>query len=201
MAITNNLSHLAIGLGGGTVLLYRHLLQSLTTSPTSLTSLPKARVVFESSEPITGLGFRESTNSPSQGGKAGTTSLSLFIVTLNKVLCAPVSGKGGEARTIDDLGCGLDCATMDWSRSNLIMAKDEAIYHITWLKEPKGLHKLRHSPIEVTFLIQIVTISLVNISNSRFTDTLRMGEAQGRGVQVTSIEDFQLGRCRVFVQS
>ena len=74
-------------------------------------------------------------------------------------------------------------------------------YHITWLKEPKGLHKLRHSPIEVTFLIQIVTISLVNISNSRFTDTLRMGEAQGRGVQVTSIEDFQLGRCRVFVQS
>ncbi|OCF37296.1 vacuolar membrane protein [Kwoniella heveanensis BCC8398] len=123
IAITSNLSHLAIGLGDGTVLLYRHLLQSLTTSPAALTSLPKARVIHESHEPITGLGFREPTlDDPSSPG------VSLFIVTTNRVLSAPVSGKGGEARTIDELGCGLGCAIMDWERKEMIIARDEAIY-------------------------------------------------------------------------
>lgn len=63
MALSETLAHLAIGLGDGTVILYRHLDQSLSSS-TTLTSLPKARTVFESpTEPITGLGFREpSTN-------------------------------------------------------------------------------------------------------------------------------------------
>ncbi|WVQ96313.1 hypothetical protein IAU59_003417 [Kwoniella sp. CBS 9459] len=122
IALTSNLSHLAIGLGDGTVLLYRHLLQSLTTSPTALTSLPKARVIHESHEPITGLGFREpSLDDPVPG-------VSLFIVTTNRVLSATVSGKGGEARTIDELGCGLGCAIMDWDRKEMIVARDEAIY-------------------------------------------------------------------------
>jgi hypothetical protein len=132
MALTGNLSHLAIGLGDGTVLLYRHLLQSLTTSPTSLTSLPKARVIHESPEPITGLGFRE----PLPSAISATTSkvpddsaqISLFIVTTNKVLCAPVSGRGGETKVIDELGSGLGCAVMDWDKQNMIVARDEAIY-------------------------------------------------------------------------
>lgn len=135
VALTSNLSHLAIGLGDGTVLLYRHLLQSLTTSPTSLTSLPKARVIHESPEPVTGLGFREasspSATAPSrapESDKSGPSSLSLFIVTTNRVLSAPVSGKGGEARTVDELGCGLGCAVMDWERREMVLARDEAIY-------------------------------------------------------------------------
>jgi hypothetical protein len=131
IALTSNLSHLAIGLGDGTVLLYRHLLQSLTTSPTSLTSLPKARVLHVSPEPITGLGFREPTKSASRApvsDKPNDTAVSLFIVTTNRVLCAPVSGKGGEARTIDELGCGLGCAVMDWDKREMIVARDEAIY-------------------------------------------------------------------------
>ncbi|KAK8858833.1 hypothetical protein IAR55_003063 [Kwoniella newhampshirensis] len=123
IALTSNLSHLAVGLGDGTVLLYRHLLQSLTTSPTSLTSLPKARVIHESNEPITGLGFRESSEKDSSSG-----GLSLFIVTTNRVLCAPVSGRGGETRTIDELGCGLGCAVMDWDRKEMIVARYEAVY-------------------------------------------------------------------------
>nr|XP_019013036.1 vacuolar membrane protein [Kwoniella pini CBS 10737]OCF51817.1 vacuolar membrane protein [Kwoniella pini CBS 10737] len=122
IALTSNLSHLAIGLGDGTVLLYRHLLQSLTTSPTSLNALPKARVIHESNEPITGLGFRESQENSSSSG------ISLFIVTTNRILSAPVSGKGGETRTIDELGCGLGCAVMDWNRKEMIVARDEAIY-------------------------------------------------------------------------
>ncbi|WVQ73487.1 hypothetical protein IAR50_003059 [Cryptococcus sp. DSM 104548] len=122
VALTTTLSHLAIGLGDGTVLLYRHFLQSLTTSPTALTSLPKARVVHQSHEPVTGLGFSEHS-----------ASTNLFIVTTNRVLCAPVSGKG-EARTIDELGCGLGCAVMDWERKDMVVARDEAIY----LYSPEG---------------------------------------------------------------
>jgi len=135
MAITTNLSHLAIGLGDGTVLLYRHLLQSLTTSPTALTSLPRARVVHESPEPITGLGFRE----PSTSSSTTTTSrapenektmgqISLLIVTTNRVLVASTSAKGGDARTIDEMGCGLGCAVMDWDKREMIVARDEAVY-------------------------------------------------------------------------
>jgi hypothetical protein len=132
MAITTNLSHLAIGLGDGTVLLYRHLLQSLTTSPTALTSLPRARVVHESPEPITGLGFREPTSAttasraPENEKTAG--QISLLIVTTNRVLVASTSAKGGDARTIDEMGCGLGCAVMDWDRREMIVARDEAVY-------------------------------------------------------------------------
>lgn len=133
--MTSNLSHLAIGLGDGTVLLYRHLLQSLTTSPTSLTSLPKARIVHESNEPITGLGFREPPLSSNtalakapEADKSNVPMISLFIVTTNRVLCAPVSGRGGEARTIDELGCGLGCAVINWERTEMIVARDEALY-------------------------------------------------------------------------
>ncbi|PPQ64791.1 hypothetical protein CVT26_002623, partial [Gymnopilus dilepis] len=66
LALSSTLSHLAIGLGDGTVILYKHLDQSLasggaaTLTASALTNLPKARVIFESpAEPITGLGFRE----------------------------------------------------------------------------------------------------------------------------------------------
>lgn len=139
MAITSNLSHLAIGLGDGTVLLYRHLLPSLTTSPTALTSLPKARIIHESNEPITGLGFREPNYSGSasaaaasrapDGDKAGASgTISLFIVTTNRILSAAVSSKGGETRTIDEQGSGLGCAVMDWDRREMVVARDEAIY-------------------------------------------------------------------------
>jgi hypothetical protein len=130
MALTSNLSHLAIGLGDGTVLLYRHLLQSLTTSPTSLTSLPKARIVHESQEPITGLGFREPVSSSASKASApnNTAQLSLFIVTISRVLCAAVSGRVGEVRTIDELGAGLGCTSMDWDKREMIIARDEAIY-------------------------------------------------------------------------
>lgn len=131
IALTSNLSHLAIGLGDGTVLLYRHLLQSLSTSPTALTSLPKARVIHESPEPVTGLGFREATPtsraSAPDSDNANAGQLSLFVVTTNRVLCASASGRGVDARTIDERGAGLGCACMSWDRSELIVARDEGI--------------------------------------------------------------------------
>jgi hypothetical protein len=132
MAVTSKLSHLAIGLGDGTVLIYRHLLQSLANSPTALTSLPKARVIHESHEPVTGLGFREpSITARGKGPDADKAAgdISLFIVTTNRVLSAPASARGGEAKTIDEeKGAGLGCAVMDWDRREMIVARDDGIY-------------------------------------------------------------------------
>ncbi|KAF9476515.1 hypothetical protein BDN70DRAFT_839137 [Pholiota conissans] len=146
VALSSTLSHLAIGLGDGTVILYRHLDQSLASS-SSLTALPKARTIHESpTEPITGLGFREpiedepsseapSTNgAPSGANATGSKSTHnahyLFIATTNHVLAYQASGRnsGGAAVTVDEIGTGLGCATMDWRGKNLAVARDEAIY-------------------------------------------------------------------------
>ena len=122
LALTSNLSHFAIGLADGTVILYRHFLQSLTTSPTSLTSLPKARIVHESSEPVTGLGFWETPEGDSP---------QFAIVTLNKVLCTGISGKSGTTRTLDQTGADLGCAVMSQDRSELLVARPDGLYSFT----------------------------------------------------------------------
>ncbi|PFH46708.1 hypothetical protein AMATHDRAFT_7477 [Amanita thiersii Skay4041] len=122
VALSLNLAHLAIGLGDGTVLLYRHLDQSLSNS-TSLTALPKVRTVHESpTEPITGLGFKEATEE--------LPNVYLFIVTTNHVLSYQVSGRGSgnAAAAVDEIGCSLWCAMMDWRARDMIVARDEAIY-------------------------------------------------------------------------
>ncbi|KAG6900207.1 hypothetical protein C0993_001472 [Termitomyces sp. T159_Od127] len=122
VALSASLTHLAIGLGDGTVLIYRHLDQALTSS-NSLTSLPKPRTINDSAnDPITGLGFKEPNGD--------NPNYSLFIVTINRVLSYQVTGKGsgGLPSVIDEIGCGLGCATMDWKAHNITVAKDEAIY-------------------------------------------------------------------------
>ncbi|KAG2072195.1 hypothetical protein BDR04DRAFT_1230722 [Suillus decipiens] len=127
-ALSSTLSFLAIGLADGTVLLYRHLDQSLS-SASSLTALPKTRTIHESSpEPITGLGFRELPNSTNVDAK--DNNLHLFIVTTNSVYLYHVSGKGSEGSSVllDDIGCGLGCAVMDWRAEKIVLARDEAVY-------------------------------------------------------------------------
>lgn len=123
IALTASLSYLAIGLADGTVLLYRHLDQSIFNGSTSLTALPKARVILEgSSDPVTGLGFREPTHD--------NPNIYLFIVTINCVLMYQVSGKGhgGTPAIVDEVGCALGCATINQDAKEIVVARDEAIY-------------------------------------------------------------------------
>ncbi|KAJ6574697.1 hypothetical protein B0H19DRAFT_1125330 [Mycena capillaripes] len=112
IALSASLSHLAVGFADGTVLLYRHIDQSINNN----TPLLKPRTVHESpTEPITGLGFSESK--------------SLFVVTTNRVLSYQVSGAGnGKATVVDDVGCALGCAAMDWRGHDVVVAREEAIY-------------------------------------------------------------------------
>ncbi|KAG9036460.1 hypothetical protein FRB95_008758 [Tulasnella sp. JGI-2019a] len=126
IALSDSLSHLAIGFGDGSVMLYRNLDQSLFSGSTSLTALPKPKTVHESpTEPITGLGFRE-PNLPLKPGDV----LDLFIVTTNRVLCYIAAGKGsgGVPIVVDEVGCALGCAVMDPVAREMIVARDEAIY-------------------------------------------------------------------------
>ncbi|KAI3602873.1 vacuolar membrane protein [Moniliophthora roreri] len=130
LALSATLSHLAIGLGDGTVLIYRHLDQALAASSTSLTAIPKPRVIHESpTEPVTGLGFREPTPAPAHDSKSkdkienmADPNLYLFISTTNHVLVYQATGRGSgaNASVVDEIGCGLGCATMDGGISALI---------------------------------------------------------------------------------
>lgn len=127
LSLSSTLSHLAIGLADGTVLLYRHLDQSLFAGSNNLTSLPKPKLIHESpTEPITGLGFRE----PDEDKQDKEKDLYLFIVTTNRVLSYLASGRGsgGTPTVVDDVGCGLGCAVMDHRAKEMVVARDEAIY-------------------------------------------------------------------------
>ncbi|KAG7086657.1 hypothetical protein E1B28_002597 [Marasmius oreades] len=137
LALSASLSHLAVGLGDGTVVLYRHLDQSLAASSTSLTALPKPRVIHESpTEPITGLGFREPTVTSTQSvnqmkrnsaeeNHFADPNLYLFISTTSRVLVYQATGRGSgaNASVADEIGCGLGCAAMDGGISALIQGE------------------------------------------------------------------------------
>jgi hypothetical protein len=86
-------------------------------------------------EPVTGLGFREPVLSSSD--KAERENVYLFIVTTNRVLSYLAAGKGSGAPpvVVNEVGCGLGCATMDHRTREMAIARDEAIY----MCKPDGL--------------------------------------------------------------
>jgi hypothetical protein len=79
---------------------------------------PKQRVVFESEEPVTALGFNED---PKQ--------TLLYIVTTNRIMTYSTAGKGqgNPARLLDALGCALGCVTYR-EDGEMIVGRDDAIY-------------------------------------------------------------------------
>ncbi|KAG9123180.1 hypothetical protein FRC07_000144 [Ceratobasidium sp. 392] len=118
VALTSSLSHLALALGDGTVLLYRHFDQSLFSGG----GLPKPKAVMEGhGEPVTGLGF----NDPNDAGE-----MFLFIVSTTHVYSLPVGPKArSQAPTVvDEIGTDLGCATMHATTGQMVVARKEALY-------------------------------------------------------------------------
>jgi hypothetical protein len=126
VALADSLSHLALGLADGTVLLYRHLDQALASGGGALSALPKPRALHEGTpaEPVTGLGFR--------APRAPGAPLHLFVVTPARVLAYAAAGRGaggaGAGHVVDELGAALGCAVMDGAADEIVLARDEAIY-------------------------------------------------------------------------
>ncbi|OAX82198.1 hypothetical protein ACJ72_03451 [Emergomyces africanus] len=105
-----DLSQLAVGFANGSVTVIRGDLIHDRGA--------KQRTVFESEEPITGLEI--------QYGHATT----LYIATTGRILNLVIAGRGqGQpARTLEDLGCGVGCMTLDHETGDVLIAREDAIY-------------------------------------------------------------------------
>ncbi|CAE6394788.1 unnamed protein product [Rhizoctonia solani] len=118
IALTSSLSHFALAMGDGTVLLYRHFDQSLFSG----SGLVKPRPVMEGTgEPVTGLGF----NDPNEAGE-----MFLFIVSTTHVYSLPVGpkAKAQSPTVVDEIGTDLGCAAMHPTTGQMVVAKKEALY-------------------------------------------------------------------------
>ncbi|KAG1757831.1 hypothetical protein EDB19DRAFT_1891520 [Suillus lakei] len=203
-ALSSALSFLAIGLADGTVLLYRHLDQSLSPAA-SPTALPKTRTIHESSpEPITGLGFRE----PPTDAEAKDNNLHLFIVTTNSVYLYHVSGKGsgGSSVLLDDIGCGLGCAVMDWRAEKIVLARDEAVYAYGLQgREPPYAYEGYKSSIH-THLNYVIVVSPTSTVTTTSPATRNLAVPAGGGdgdasrVTVFDMENKVVGYTGTFVE-
>lgn len=109
-ACLESLAQVAFGLADGKVLLLR--------GDISRDRTVKPKIIHESNEPVTGVGFREA---------AKTTTL--YIVTTNKVLSCITLGKdsGSPAQKIDDVGASLHCSVVSPSSQDLVIATEDAI--------------------------------------------------------------------------
>ncbi|KAF8551497.1 hypothetical protein OG21DRAFT_1499077 [Imleria badia] len=149
VAPTSTLSFLSVGLADGTVLLYRHLDQSLSSTSSSA-SIPKPRVIHEiATEPVTFLAFVTAPTSvsmnplsspavvdPANPGSTPTSNppptLSLVIVTTSSTYVYPILPKPSSptAVLVDEIGAGLCCACVDWKSRWVVLGRDEAVVGI-----------------------------------------------------------------------
>ncbi|KAJ3101070.1 Vacuolar protein sorting-associated protein 11 [Phlyctochytrium bullatum] len=110
LAVLDNMSQIAVGLENGVVLLIR--------GDISRDRFTKTKVIHESSELVTGLGFHEDVR-----------STSLYIVTLAKVLICPTSTKEITS-TLEESGADVGCtvSTQQESGQHIVVGREEAVY-------------------------------------------------------------------------
>ncbi|KAF2271412.1 vacuolar protein sorting-associated protein 11 [Westerdykella ornata] len=110
-AALEDLSQLAVGFANGSVTVVRGDLIHDRGA--------RQRTVFESEEPITGIEFRE-----------GNTT-TLYIATTARIMTLVISGRGqGQpAKALDEHGCGVGCMAVDKATSDVVVARNDAIYY------------------------------------------------------------------------
>ena len=94
-------------------------------SPPLPPSRPIPRIIHISHLPAQSRAVHELSTEPTED----IMNARLFVVTMNRVLSYQASGgSGGSATVADEVGSGLGCATTDWQNSDIVVARDEAIY-------------------------------------------------------------------------
>ena len=145
VALTSTLSFLSVGLADGTVILYRRLDQSL--SSTSSAPIPKPHVIHEiATEPVTFLTFITAPPSVSMDPFSSTSvsdtsdpgsspiptlppTLPLVIVTTSSTYVYLILLKSSSHTPIliDEVGVGLRCTCVDWKSRWVVLGRDEAV--------------------------------------------------------------------------
>src|ERR1700742_376579 len=111
LVVLDDLSQVAVGFANGSVTVIRGDLIHDRGA--------RQRTVFESEEPITGMEVRH--------GSVTT----LYIATTGRILTLVISGRGqGQPpRRIEETGCAVNCMTVEKSTSDIIVARDDAVYY------------------------------------------------------------------------
>ncbi|KAJ3498405.1 hypothetical protein NLG97_g1152 [Lecanicillium saksenae] len=126
-AALGDLSQIAVGFANGAVTVIRgDLIHDLGT---------KQRIVYESEEPITGVQLMEDEK-----------ITTLFVSTTSRILKLGLSkrGQGLPPKTVEDSGCAVGCMTMDPATSDIVVAREDAIY--TYTVDGRGPPKAYESP-------------------------------------------------------
>ncbi|KAH6621504.1 hypothetical protein B0J18DRAFT_450620 [Chaetomium sp. MPI-SDFR-AT-0129] len=113
-AATEDLTQVAVGFANGAVIVIRgDLINDLGS---------KQRIIHESDEPITGVELHVD---------AGLTTL--FVATTSRILKLVVVGRGhGQPpKTVEDTGCGVGCMAVDKKTGDIVVGRDDAVYHYT----------------------------------------------------------------------
>lgn len=111
----DDLSQLAVGFANGAVTLIRGDLVNDTGT--------RQRIIFESEEPVTGVELYVDEQ----------LTTTLFIATTARILKLPIlaKGKAQPPKTVEDVGCGVGCMAVDIRTGEVVVARDDAIYHYT----------------------------------------------------------------------
>lgn len=131
----DDLKQIAVGFANGSVTVIRgDLIHDLGTAQ---------RIVFESEEPVTGVQLAM---------EAQLTTL--FVSTTSRILKLGLSKKGHglPPKTVEDVGCGLGCMTLDPRTGDVVVAREDAIY--TYTLEGRGPPRAYESPKSLITIYQ-----------------------------------------------
>ncbi|KAH7133056.1 hypothetical protein B0J13DRAFT_92789 [Dactylonectria estremocensis] len=151
-----DLTQIAVGFANGAVTVIRgDLIHDLGT---------KQRIVFESEEPVTGVQLATDPQ-----------LTTLFVSTTSRILKLGLSKKGHglPPKTVEDVGCGLGCMTLDPRTGDVVVAREDAIY--TYTLDGRGPPKAYESPKSLITLYQdyVALACPPSTSSARDSDAMR----------------------------